>query len=482
MSATLPPDTPAAALSARAYVGLFGLALLLRMALFLAGPLPDVKRAFGDDSPRYLTLADNLRKYGVFSKQEEEGLVHTTMLRMRDANGTSPRRDGNGLMPESFRTPGYPVFLAVIEAMTSDVRAVLAVQCVLGAFLSCLVASIALAFGLPRRGALLAGILWAVHPALILFDSLIMTESMFNFCSLSALCVAGHARGPLRWGLSGLLMGLAGLVRPLGILFLPFALLLAGRRRQFRWTTAALLVATAVAPSGLWAFRNWSAGEGFRVATVGEVNLLYYTAGYTLSEEKGEDWLASWPNRVGELSQRLERRLAPGQDVFAAGRSLAVEELAARPSVVARMQAKSTLKLFVDHSMGDFMHLIGRQYTPSGLFSRLVLGENKKTEGGNGILFAALLWSGFNMVITAASAVGMVRLLRRGEYSLALACCLLIGAFILATMSVGLERMRLPMLLPLFLLAASAVWPPEPSPLTPSKPVPPVTKSVVAPA
>ncbi len=64
---------------------------------------------------------------------------------------------------------------------------------------------------------------------------------------------------------------------------------------------------------------------------MGDVNLLYYTAGYTLSEEKGEDWLASWPKRVDELSQRLEQRLAPGQDVFSAGRSLAVEELKARP-------------------------------------------------------------------------------------------------------------------------------------------------------
>ncbi len=51
----------------------------------------------------------------------------------------------------------------------------------------------------------------------------------------------------------------------------------------------------------------------------------------------------------------------------------------------------------------------------------------------------------------------MVRLLRRGQYALALACGLLIVAFILATMSVGLERMRLPMMLALFLLAASAI-------------------------
>jgi 4-amino-4-deoxy-L-arabinose transferase-like glycosyltransferase len=450
------------------------------MSLFMSGPWLDVKRSLRDDSHRYLTLADNLLRYSAFGKREEEGLVHTTMARLRASNGTSPQPDANGLLPEHFRTPGYPAFLAAIEIVTEDARAVVAAQCLLGASLALMVASIALAFGIPRRGAILAGVLWALHPALVTFDLLILTESLFNFCTVLAIFLAARARGAFGWCASGLLMGLAGLVRPLGLLYLPFALLLA-LRRQLRWTTATLMIMTALVPSALWAFRNSCVGEGFRVCTVGDVNLLYYTAGYALSEEKGEDWLATWPDRVAELSQRLERRLVPGQDVFSAGRALALEELKARPIVVARMEAKSTLKLFVDHSIGELLPLLGRPHTPSGLFSRFVLGENKYSDAVDGIVCAALLWSGFNMVIFVASAAGMIRLLRRGEYSIALACGLLIGTFILATMSVSTERMRLPMMLPLFLLAASAVWPPEGSTTIQNRSVPPAVKPIVTP-
>jgi hypothetical protein len=460
MPATLAPEMPDPCLSARVYLCLFGLALLLRTSLFVAGPMLDMERSRRDDSSRYLTLADNLRRFGAFGKSQEEGLVHTTMFRLREGNGTSPRRAANGLLPEIFRVPGYPAFLAAVEAVWGDARAALVVQSVLGSSLACMVASIALAFGLPRRGAILAGVLWALHPALVAFDLLILTESLFNFCAIAGIFLAAHARGRFRWGGGGTLIGIAGLVRPLGILYLPFALILAWRRGQLRWMSSTFLVVTAVAPSGLWALHNWSAGEGLRVSTAGDVNLLYYTAGYAISEEKGEDWLASWPNRVEELSQRLESRLAPSQDIFIAGRALAVEEIKARPKVVARMQAKSTLKLFVDHSMGELMPLLGRQYTPSGLFSRLILGENKQPLPIDVSVYAALFWSGFNLVIGAAAAVGLVRLLLRGQYALALACTLLIVTFIVATMSVGTERMRLPMMLPLFLLTAAAVWPP----------------------
>ncbi len=72
------------------------------------------------------------------------------------------------------------------------------------------------------RGAILAGSIFGrPSRSLVVFDSLIATESLFNFCAVSAIFLAAYARGPFRWGASGSLIGLAGLVRPLGILYLP---------------------------------------------------------------------------------------------------------------------------------------------------------------------------------------------------------------------------------------------------------------------
>jgi hypothetical protein len=161
--------------------------------------------------------------------------------------------------------------------------------------------------------------------------------------------------------------------------------------------------------------RNYVAGEGFRVTTVPDVNLLYYSAAYTISEEQGEDWEASWPRRVADLSDKLRKRLEPKEDVSDAVRRLAVEELQARPTMYAMVLVKSAVKLFISHSLGSLYQLLGYEYTPSGMFSRIVFG----------ILVAA--------------------------------CCLTMLLFTLATASVGLERMRMPLMLPLALLSGLAL-------------------------
>jgi hypothetical protein len=430
------------------------IALAPRAALLAAGPLADPARAVTDDSVRYLSLADNLRRFGTFAKAHEDGRVHEALARLRAANGTLPPADEHGLRPEEFRTPGYPAFLAL--AATWDVRVALVCQCLLGAALAPAVAAVALGFGLSRRAAFVAGLVWALHPGLVVFDCLLLTESLFNACVVAALLAAARARAWPGWLASGLGLGAAGLVRPLGALYLPFVLALAWQRGQLRWRVAALLALAALAPPGLWACRNRAVGGGLRVATVGSVNLLFYTAAYAISEERGEDWLGSWPARVDELADRLGERVGPGEDVFAAADRLALEELAARPGPAARVVLKSSAKLAVDHSLGDAARLLGLTYRPTGLFSRLVLGGAGGGGGSAAAAAAALAWTGLNAALALAALVGLARAARGGPASLALACGVTILLFTAATASVGLERMRLPIMPAVCLLVGRA--------------------------
>src|SRR5438552_3967435 len=115
-SATGGMDTP----SMRICWMLFGIALGLRLALLWGGPWEEPKRACRDDSGRYLVLSHNLRTYNTFGKKREDGLVHNAMARLRAANGTLSPPDADGLRPESFRTPGYPLFIAAIELLGGD--------------------------------------------------------------------------------------------------------------------------------------------------------------------------------------------------------------------------------------------------------------------------------------------------------------------------------------------------------------------------
>jgi hypothetical protein len=430
-------------------------ALLVRLLVVAVGPWHDVRRAMNPDSQRYLVLAENLIAHHEFGKAAEDGIVHQAVLTLRESNGTAPRVDENGLRPDSVRTPGYPIFLATVLETVGDLRAALIVQCVFGSLIACIAMILACRLGLGTGTAVVAGLLWALHPATILYDALISTESLFDVLAASGLLLTGG--GLMATIGSGLLLGAAGLVRPLGLLYVPAALALVVLARRERFVQSAVVIVTLAAlPSGLWAARNWRAGEGFRVTTIADVNLLYYFAAYTISEERGEDWMAAWPARVSELTAELAARLRPGEDVIAAGRALAIEELRARPVSAAKVLAKSSMKFALSHSMPDLATVTGREYKPTGLASRLVFGESA---GGPSTLsasiFGALAWTAFNAALVFGALVSFVQFCRQRMWAAAIFGGATIALFLAATGAVGLERMRLPAMLPLVILAAS---------------------------
>jgi hypothetical protein len=456
-------------LAAWQLAGLFILALALRLLLLFSGPWSQPERAEQPDSSRYLLLAENLREYHTFGLEEPDGLIHQAVARLRTANGTLPPADANGLRPESFRTPGYPAFIALVQLLGGGLRAVLMVQCFLGAASACLTAGIAQFLGLSPRAAFLTGLLWAIHPGLIVGDCLILTESLFNALIVMALFLAGRMRSALEMAGVGFLLALATLVRPLGLLFLPAALAMAWPNLRSKILTPVIVIVASCLPLGAWALRNATVGEGFRLTNVGDLNLLYYTAAYSRSEQRGLDWAEDWPAQVSELTVELGNRLGPGDDVVLAARRLAWEEISARPAAVAKVQAKSWLKLAIDHSLPTLATSLGRTYQPSGLFSNLVLSPQRKQgigedpgpqpEQGTSLALrvAALLWMGLNTLIALAAIGGTLKAFRQRQWRMLIAGSLTALLFVIATGSVGLERFRLPIMLPLFLLAANLI-------------------------
>jgi hypothetical protein len=427
------------------------MALVLRFGVLSVGPWHDPGRALEPDSFRYLRLADNLERYSTFGKESEDGLVHVLVQRLRTANATLPPADANGLRPESFRLPAYPVFIAATERVQGDVRLTLVAQCVIGALSAAMAVHIAIALGLSIGAAWIVGLLWAVHPALILHDNLILTESLFNALTIGSLFLLARG-GPVAAALGGAGLGMAGLVRPLAVLYLPLAFAVAWPRLRTR-RVAAVVTVLALLPSTVWAWRNWAVGEGLRVSTVADLNLLFYSAAYSISESRHEDWHATWPRRVGELGGRLARRLSPGEDVISAGRRLATEELMARPQATARVYMLSMSKLALDHSMPGAARIFGTTYVPSGLVSSLLSGTFR-TRSGGAMVAAAAAWTLFNAALLLAAAIGCVVAARRRAWRVLTSCAVTIALFAAATGSVGLERFRLPLILPLLVLGA----------------------------
>ena len=440
---------------------LFAAALLLRLAVLFTGPWADPTRiyAFAADSPRYVQLADILLDQHTFGRKTEDGLMHLAVEKLRRANGTLPPPDADGYYPEAFRTPGYPVFLAMFGG-SNGLRGAYLAQCVLGSFAALCLARIALAMGCRPRAALVTGWMWALHPAAITSDLLPLTESLFGSLALIGLATVTRTTTPAGRAVPGLFIGFTALVRPLGLMYLPTALILGWRTAPRKWLAAAVAVCVAALPSVVWVVRNAAVGNGPRVSTVGELNLYYYGAAYVESENKGQDWLTSWPDRVRELTQRLEGKLQPGEDVFALARKEAVAEFRANPGATAKVALKSEIKLGIDHSAGLAAGLYGAEYEPSGFFSGVLAGKidtSKITLWG----IIALPWTALNGVLALLAVVGLARAALRRRWALVFGCLIPVVLFSIATFPVGLERFRLPFMPFLFVLVVCAVWPPE---------------------
>jgi hypothetical protein len=443
-----------------ARVGVWPLAILV-CGLFVrgaivSGPILHEDRAMVSDSHRYVILADNLRQYGVFRKATEDGYAHQAIQRLRDKNGTLPPLDEHGLRVEGFRTPAYPAFVAA-ASMFGDRRVALVLQCILGALLALLVRDLARRYGLSDGAANFAGFVWALHPGLAVYDAQYLTEGLFNGLIVVGLWTATIAQE--RAGLAGpLMIGLAGLTRPLGALYLPTALWIGVRkaRRPLAWTLAAVVLVAA--PSAVWAARNYRVGEGLRVSTVGTFNQLFYAVTYGMAEEKGVDWNEAWRGNVDAVMVKLDARVGPGDDVFDEVRRLAIEEMSAHPVAIGRVYLKALAKLMVDHSLGEIYRLWGWNYEPSGLFSALILRESGgRTAVPTGQILVALTWVLVNAGLLVGAGVGVLAAARARQWAFLGMWLLPVLLFAGATGVVALERFRAPIMLPLLLLCGRGV-------------------------
>lgn len=156
------------------------------------------------DAKRYVTIAENLNQYGIYSSDK-----------------TAP------LHNDTFISPGYPLFLASILKITPDFIfgyvTVQRIQALISAVTSVLIFLIGLEI-LPLGGAFLAGCLMLLSPHAVIMSGYLLTETLFTFLLYGALLclIIGFRKNSLWWYMGfGILAGLASLMRPALLLF-PF--------------------------------------------------------------------------------------------------------------------------------------------------------------------------------------------------------------------------------------------------------------------
>ena len=167
-----------------------------------------------------------------------------------------------GDVVHAYRTPGYPLLVA---ACGGNVRAVRVVQALLDT--STVLATYLLARRWLSEGkSILAALLVAVHPYLIYFTALVLSETLYTaMLAWGMALMVREKRG--RWCAGAILLALSVLVRPSAIL-LPVVLAIGaavvnrgrGPAYQSRWSppvgaTLLILIGLSLLP---WAYRNSS--------------------------------------------------------------------------------------------------------------------------------------------------------------------------------------------------------------------------------
>lgn len=215
---------------------------------------------------------------------------------------------GSGALDQSllmqFRTPGYPLFVSLVEGVFGHPLAVSVIQVVLSGLLVVVVYILGLQFA-TRRVGLIAAALFALEPVSLFHSIVGLSDFFFTFLFICALwlTIRRYADGNAMikgLGVAGVMLGYAALVRPIGqwlpILFSIGFLVyyIHSLKRTHIYALLAFLVGV-VAVVSPWMVRNGVLYDTYQLSSFGPYNIYEYnlplhyahTEGISLEEARG---------------------------------------------------------------------------------------------------------------------------------------------------------------------------------------------------
>ena len=285
------------------------------------------------DSPPYLNLADNLIENQVFSLDMQQPFsAHV------------------------WRTPGYPVLLALIKllGMHSLYWVTFWQELIYGGF-----AIIFYRYGKPLFGhkiTKLGLVFLLIEPGGLAFPKLIMTEILFMPFLLGGLLAIGHYLRNQHWRLlfiAGFLMGIGALVRP-AILYLPIVaagvLLAFDFLNRRRWLHIGLFFCAFILALSPWLIRNYSHYQTIYMSGQSGYGLAYFHVPMVFEEEKNLPFDQGWQYVADRIREKSEQQvLSSGKpitplQIHEIEKQVAIEELAKYPQSYAKRWLIGMLK------------------------------------------------------------------------------------------------------------------------------------------
>jgi 4-amino-4-deoxy-L-arabinose transferase-like glycosyltransferase len=233
--------------------------------------------------------------------------------------------------PTARTMPAYPLLLAGLYGLGLGPISMLWLHVLFAALTAWIVYRLALHFGASERVGLMAVALYLVYPPLWKSNLVLGSETLFILLFLGSLTLflrAMKGGGLAVYGISGVLLGLATLTRPVTLVF-PFALapfvLWRGRGAATGWAVFTIVSVLTVSP---WAVRNLVVFDQLEFSTTNKGWNLYVGTNPASfgrpelpPEERSPALLESWVGRsefaVDSINRAaaLENLQAPPQDL-----------------------------------------------------------------------------------------------------------------------------------------------------------------------
>ncbi|MBI1387957.1 MAG: hypothetical protein GC154_05870 [bacterium] len=368
--------------------------------------------------------------------------------------------------PETFRTPGYSLFLALFHWLgVFHLKIIAVVQAALSAFASVMLFELARRL-FNARAAWIAWLLYWLNPGSAVLSLSLLSETLFVFILISSLWFLHEAlQQGSRWRYValGFLLGALTLVRPIAVwLFLPavFCLWLSHSSRRAALRRAALMLLGVALLQGGWLARNAAHYGEWYVSELPAALLYVYwaqaastPAGDTVDERVENAW-SEWNQASQTLTPPAMRREFTRH---------AIEILWARPLSTAAVFAHGFARLWIDSGSTRLLEALNAP-TPMSLTS--ILAALRFEQGASGLIWAigGLTARLFELMMTLltliAASISVPRLLRsshteRARFAfLAFAALALIYLVILSSGPMSNFRFR-EQALPLLILFAA---------------------------
>ncbi len=394
------------------------------------------------DSARYLELTDRLVSGAGFSLQDPVS---------------------GEILPEQFRTPGYPLVLALASSLSMSLAWVLAFQVLVDALAAVACFWLVASWSTRSTGAF-AAVLFAFDPAHVVYSNLLMADIFCGAAIAAGLVLLeyasrrpgnnsaapGHLSALLI--LAGVCLTIATTLRPVALLlWVPAAIFLrwrrVGRRAVVGFVAAALLFPV------VWSTRNARIADGFTVSTAFDVNLALVFAAKVEARRVGTSRAEGERSVMARVADRQQT-----DDVafHHACRTIGLETVLQAPVAATVEIITSAAEMLLAGERRYLYQVLGRPLYGPGLgdvgretVDLVGLLVDRGFTGGAVLTVQVLMMA----VIWTLAAFGILTLWRQGQHEVVVLCVLSLMVVLAPSLVVGSGRLRLPVTLLIYGLA-----------------------------